>query len=58
MMKVLATGDTHYPIRIENDWHQSVPIDKWTIEDDKEWKAFIKELNKIRKQIKKGWNEK
>lgn len=50
-MRIEKTRDESYPIAL-NDTYKKVVFDRYTVMNDREWKKFIKELNKIRKEVK------
>lgn len=56
-MNIIKTDDLRYPIMFDDGWGCCVDdgafLDVDTVMDDKLWHNFIKELNKIREEIKK-----
>lgn len=52
-MDIKETNDKLWPMSISDGWDGDTLIDLWTITDDKEWNAFIAELNKVREKILK-----
>lgn len=52
-MNIKETNDKLYPMSISDSWGGDTFIHLWTITDDKEWNAFIAELNEVREKILK-----
>ena len=50
-MRIEKTRDENYPIAL-SDTYEEVVFDKYTVMNDREWKKFIKELNKVREEVK------
>ncbi len=50
-MRIEKTKDENYPIAL-SDTYEEVVFEKHTIMNDWEWKSFMRELNKIRDEVK------
>ena len=53
-MTIEKTNDENYPIAFNDSWGGYAYLSKSVIMDDKRWKDFIAELEKIRNEIKKN----
>lgn len=52
-MIIKMTNDSNYPIAFDDAWDGVAYLDDDTINDDNEWKKFIKELEEIREKVRK-----
>ena len=52
-MYIIKTNDEMYPIKFDDSWGEGAYLSRSIVMNDKEWDSFIKELNKIREEVKK-----
>lgn len=52
-MWIIETKDENFPIKFDDTWGEGAYLDSDTVLNDKEWKAFIAELEAVRAKIKK-----
>lgn len=54
-MTIRMTDDPSYPIAFDDSWDGVAYLDNNTVNDDNEWKQFIKELEKVREKVRKKY---
>lgn len=52
-MTIEKTSDKNFPIAFDDSWGGHAYLNRFIVMDDKRWKEFIAELEKIRNEIKK-----
>ena len=51
-MNIIKTNDKNYPIKFDDSWGEGAYLYHSIVMDDGEWREFIKELEKVRAEIK------
>ena len=54
-MKIKITHDGCYPIAFDDSWGGVAHLYHEIVNDDKEWKKFITELEKVREKVRKHY---
>ena len=54
-MTIKMTNDPNYPIAFDDSWGGVAHLDDDTVNNDNEWKQFIKELEKVREKVRKKY---
>ena len=54
-MTIKMTNDHNYPIAFDDSWGGVAHLDDDTVNNDNEWKQFIKELEKVREKVRKKY---
>ena len=52
-MNVIKTDDEMYPIKFDDSWGGVAYLSRSVVMNDKEWDNFIRELNRIREEVKR-----
>lgn len=52
-MYIIKTDDEMYPIKFDDSWGKGAYLSHSVVMNDKEWDNFIRDLNKIREEVKR-----
>ena len=52
-MYIIKNDDEMYPIKFDDSWGKGAYLSRSIVMNDKEWDNFIRDLNKIREEVKK-----